>query len=282
MSDQVEVEQELARAADSVGIPACPRILLDLSAETRKADPDFKKIEALVARDTGLLATLFKTVNSPFYGLRSKISTVRQALQILGVSMLSRTVTGIVLKNTLAGKSQADMEQFWESSAKTAMVAAYIAKQIPGMSKDEAYTYGMFQNCGVPILLQRFPEYRNTLGVAGGSAERKYTDIEDEAHGTDHATMGYLLTRSWNLPDELSQAIRYHHEYPMLSDPQSRMTLPSKNLLAIGLVAEHALHARAGADSPEWAKGGQYALAHLGLAADELDEIVEDVALMLG
>ncbi len=282
MSDQVEVEQELARAADTVGIPACPRILLDLGAETRKADPDLKKIEALVARDAGLLATLFKTVNSPFYGLRSKISTARQALQILGVSMLSRTVTGIVLKNTLAGKSKADMEQFWENSAKTAMVAAYIAKQIPGMSKDEAYTYGMFQHCGVPILLQRFPEYRDTLGVAGSSAERKYTDIEDEAHGTDHATMGYLLTRSWNLPDELSQAIRYHHEYPMLSDPQSRMTLPSKNLLAIGLVAELALHARTGADSLERARGGQYALAHLGLAADALDEIVEDVALILG
>lgn len=60
------------------------------------------------------------------------------------------------------------------------------------------------------------------------------------------------------------------------------MTLPSKNLLAIGLVAEHALHAHAGADSLEWAKGGQYALAHLGLATDELKEIVEDVALMLG
>ena len=283
MSDAKLAEKELDRAAQSVAIPSCPRVLLDLSAETKKEDPDLRKIEALVSKDMGLLATLLKTVNSPFYGLRSKVGTVRQAIQVIGISMLSRTVTGIVLKKALSGGNQASMEAFWDASAKVAMIAAFIAKQLPGMNKDEAYTYGLFQNCGVPILMQRFPDYAQTLARAEADAERKHTEVEESVHGTDHATMGYLLTKSWNLPEDISQAIRFHHEYALVGDAKAQMSTQSRNLMALGLAADHALHTHAGDTvSLEWAKGGRYALAHLGLAKAEFDEIVSDLMVMLG
>ena len=282
MADPVAAEKELERAAQAVSIPSCPRILIDLGQETRKPEPDLRKIEALVAKDMGLLATLLKTVNSPFYGLRSKIATVRQAIQVIGIDMLSRTVTGIVLKKSVGG-DPARMEAFWDASAKAALVAAFIAKQLPGVNKDEAYTFGLFQNCGIPILMQRFADYGQTLEKANGNAERKHTEVEEEAHGTDHATVGYLVTRSWNLPEDISQAIRYHHDYALLADAQAKLSNQSRSLMAIGLAADHALHEYAGDQaSLEWAKGGRYALAHLGLSQPEFDEIVSDLAVMLG
>ena len=282
MAEANLAEKELERAAQAVGIPSCPAVLLELSTEVKKEDPSLRKIEALVSKDMGLLATLLKTVNSPFYGLRTKVGTVKQAIQVIGISMLSRTVTGIVLKKALSG-NQPGMEAFWEASAKAAMVASFIAKQLPGMNKEEAYTFGLFQNCGIPILMQRFPDYVKTLALAERDAERKHTEVEEAAHGTDHATMGYLLTKSWNLPEDISQAIRYHHEYALVADAKAQLNTQSRNLMALGLAADQALNTLAGDKiSVEWVKGGRYALSHLGLSIVEFDEIVSDLAVMLG
>jgi len=276
-------EKELERAAQSVAIPSCPRVLLDLAAETKKEDPDLRKLEALVSKDMALLATLLKTVNSPFYGLSSKVGTVRQAIQVIGLSMLARTVTGIVLKKALSGGNPAAMEAFWDASAKVAMIASFIAKQLPGMNKEEAYTFGLFQNCGIPMLLQRFPDYAQTLEQVENDSERTHTEVEEAAHGTHHATIGFLLTKSWNLPEDLSQAIRYHHEYALIADPKAQLSTQSRNLMALGVAAERVLQVHAGAnDTVEWVKGGHYALGHLGLPTSEFDEIVSDLVGLLG
>lgn len=72
---------------------------------------------------------------------------------------------GLVLRNVFSGVDQIMMERFWDSSAKFAIATSFIAKQVPGLNREEAYTYGLFQNCGIPILMQRFPEYKSTLTV---------------------------------------------------------------------------------------------------------------------
>lgn len=285
MAETELVDTELERVAISIGIPPCPAILLDLAAQVKSDDPDFGKIEQLVTKDVGLSATLLKTVNSPFYGLRAKVSTVKQAITMLGLSMLSRTVTGLVLRNSFASKDQISMERFWDTSAKVAIASSFIAKQLPGMNRDEAYTFGLFQNCGIPILMLRFPEYKQTLGMANNSVDRGFTEVEDAAHGTDHATIGYLMTKSWNLPEQLSSAIRFHHDYAMLCDAASKLAPQSQNLIAIGLLADHAVYLHSGQKgqnfSQEWLKGSDAALAHLGLSENEFEELYQDAKQIL-
>jgi len=282
MEDTELVNQELERVATSIGIPPCPAILIELSAEVRSEEPDFSKIEQLVVKDVGLSATLIKTVNSPFYGLRTKVGTVRQSINTLGLNMLSRTITGLVLRNSFVSKDPVSMERFWDASAKTAMSASYLAKHIPGINRDDAYTFGLFQNCGIPVLMQRFPEYKQTLGLANNTSERNFTQIEDETHSTNHATIGYLLTKSWNMPETLSTAVRFHHDYQALTEENERITTPSRNLMAIGLLADHivTLHSKQNF-SLEWIKGGKAALSHFGLSEAEFNELSHDVITLL-
>lgn len=284
MAELEMINQEIERVALSIGIPPCPSILLELAKETKKEEPDFVQVEKLVSKDVGLSATLLKTINSPFYGLRNKISSVSQAINLLGLSLLSSTVSGLVLRNVFAGKDQVTMERFWDTSARFAMATMYLAKKVPGLNKDDAYTYGLFQNCGIPILIQRFPEYKDTLDTANNSPDSKFTDIEDEAHGTDHATIGYLMTKSWNLPEATTSAVRFHHEYGMLLESQTKLSMESKNLLALGLLSDHAVHLSSGPNknfSLEWTKGGALALAQLGLSENDFSDICEDIAEFL-
>ena len=281
MPESELLDKEMERVAQSIGIPACPAILLELSEETKKEEPDFVKVEKLVSRDVGLSATLLKTINSPFYGLRNKISSVSQAVGLLGLSSLSSTISGLVLRNVFSCKDQVSMERFWDSSAKFAMATMFLAKKISGLNKDDAYTYGLFQNCGIPILIQKYPDYKETLAKANNQSVGKFTDIEDDAHGTDHATVGYLMTKSWNLPEVATDAVRFHHEYSVLSEEQTKVSTASLNLIALGLLADRAVHLCSGADknfSLEWAKGGALALTQLNMSETDFADMCEDMA----
>jgi HD-like signal output (HDOD) protein len=160
----------------------------------------------------------------------------------------------------------------------------YLAKRIPGLNKADAYTYGLFQNSGIPILIQRFPDYKETLNKANNLSEGKFTTVEDNAHGTDHAIIGYLMTKSWNLPEVTTTAVRFHHEYEMLSESQTKIHTDSKNLIALGLLADYAVHLSSGSNknfSLEWTKGGAHALAQLNLSDTDFADICEDIAHLI-
>lgn len=282
MTEPELLDQELERVALGLAIPPRPTILQDLAAETRRDDPDFHRIEQLILSDVGLSATLLKTINSPFYGLRNKASSVKQAISMLGLATLTRVTSGMMLRKVFASAGQTNMERFWDASAKVALTTSYIAKQLPGMNKDEAYTFGLFQDCGIPLLMQRFPDYKETLAVANQSVNQKFTDIEDERYNTNHATMGYLMTKSWNLPEVLSKAIRFHHDHALLAESHNGLPLESQNLIALALLAERAIQLTSGmSKSMEWLKGGALVLAHLGISEAEFGEIVADVKHVL-
>ena len=79
-----EIEQEADRIVREIGIPPCPAILTKLLREMREDEPDYIKASKLISTDVGLAGAMLKTVNSPFFGLRTKATTVNQALQLMG------------------------------------------------------------------------------------------------------------------------------------------------------------------------------------------------------
>jgi HD-like signal output (HDOD) protein len=278
MSEPELIDQELERVATGIGIPPCPAVLTELGSETRKENPSYAKIEQLISRDVGLSAVLLKTVNSPFYGLRNKVSTIKQAVSLLGMKLLTRTVAGLLVRRVFSGKDQAaTMERFWDTSAQIAQSASFIAKQLPSINKEEAYTFGLFQNCGIPILMMRYPAYKQTLARANERADAKFTDEENADIGTDHAVIGYLLTKSWSLPSVISQAIRHHHEYALLEEKTTTVPPDALSLVALGLLADRAVQLFTGRNfSHEWDKGSGAVLGYLGVSKEESDEILED------
>lgn len=282
MTEEERIDQELEHVLGSVGIPPRPTILMELDSEAGKDEPNFRKIEQLVSSDVGLSAALLKTVNSPFYGLRNKASTISQAVSVLGLTTLTRTVTGLMLRQAFSKPGQVDMERFWDASAKVAKITSHIARKLPGLNKDEVYTFGLFQDCGIPVLMLKFPDYKQTLGIANQAMDRKFTEVEDERHQTNHATVGYLLAKSWNLPKTLCNAIRFHHDFDLISEPLAILPTESQNLIALGLLAERVIQLHSGKSvSAEWHKGGEAALRHLGLSHEELEEIADDAGTLL-
>jgi HD-like signal output (HDOD) protein len=281
------LDYELEQTVLNLGIPPCPNILLSISAEVKKEEPDLQKIEKLICADVGLSASLIKTVNSPFYGLRTKVQSVMQAIHMLGLSHLSLMVTGMVLRDALNGMSKIDMGRFWNVSTKIAIISAYIVGRLPylhqkylgtQMDKDQVYTYGLFQDCGIPIMLMYQPEYKETLRIANKTSDQKFTDIEDVKYVNNHTMIGFMLARSWGLPEHMVQAIRYHHEHEALTKDPAFLSAESRDFIALALLSERAIQVITGLyQTCEWEKGREWVMQHFGLTDEDFESIMEGI-----
>ncbi|MBK6400976.1 MAG: HDOD domain-containing protein [Rhodocyclaceae bacterium] len=273
MSAEVSRES-IEQLLKQVTIPPRPALLIELDRELGGAEPDFRAVAALVGKDVGISAAMLKTLNSPLFALRSKIGNVTQAVQLLGMRNVRNIVTGLMLRN-MVGAGQ-NLERFWDSAEKVAAINAYLCSILPKTPRDEAYTFGLFRDCGIPILMQRFPEYRDTLKRAAGD-DRPMPVVEDERHGTNHATVGYMVARSWGLSDAICQSILRHHDIDMINGKDSTVPL-AHTLVAINFFAEHLNDTmlRMRQDS-QWELHGEMVLDYLGITHKEYVEIQDDV-----
>ena len=276
---QLLSQTDMDKTLKGISIPPRPQVLVKLNKEMHKDDPDPQVIVRLISADVGLSAAVLKTVNSPFFGLSSKISSVANAVKLLGLKAAGQIVTGLVLRSSVVGEARS-LERFWDSAEKVAGMAAYIASTLPRGPRDDAYSFGLFRDIGIPILMQKFPDYRQTLAVADAAIDRSMTSIEDERHATNHATVGYLVGKSWFLPEVICEAIRYHHDLSVCEDNDA-ISSQARTLLAITRLAEHFNDEYVRMRSnPEWEKMGARVLDYLGLKETEYLDLREELSSM--
>lgn len=270
-------------AADSVSdilktifIPPCPAVVAALLEEARCPDVDFNKIIRLITGDLSLAASMMKTANSPVFALRNKVETVQKAAAVLGLKNILCIVNGLALKRSLSPNG-VSMERFWERSNYHATVSTRLARRVPGITQEDAYTFGLFHDCGIPILMQRFPDYKETLVLSNRSAKAVW-ETENERHGTDHVTVGAMLARNWHLPDLIVKAVRLHHNFEILADDSAHVRDEVRALTAVSLLADHLIARFLNVpDEAEWMAHGTAALNYLNFDEEELVELQSDV-----
>lgn len=275
----VELSQEgVEQLLKGMTIPPRPTLLIEVDQELKKPEPDLKRVASLVGKDVGVSAAMLKTLNSPLFALRSKVGNVFQAVQMLGARNARNVVTGLVLRSAV-GEGAASLERFWDSAEKVASINAYICSILPKAPREEAYTFGLFRDCGIPLLMQRFSDYRETLKLAAGG-DRSLPEVEEERHGTNHATVGYMIARSWGLTDIVCQAILRHHDLTMIDDGESAHHL-TRTLVAVNFLAEHLndTSLRMRQDS-QWDRYGGMILDYLGFTQNEYSEMAEEVVAL--
>jgi len=259
-----------------IGIPARPQMLVDLQHELERDDPSLKRVADISGSDVALSAALLKMANSPLMGLSRRADTVDQAFQLLGFAQCQAIFTEIVLRKLLPA-SGPGLVRFWDVSAKRARAMTYLARTRRVVPPALAHTYGLFVEIGIAILLQRFPGktgYVATLEQSN-THEGSITALEQSIHGVDHALVGALTARTWGVSQTAVLATRLHHEYSSWMGP---MPPQVRELVALSLVSETIIQRYQGMNRHvEWAKGGDIALAALGITEADLELWCEDV-----
>jgi HD-like signal output (HDOD) protein len=255
----------------SIHIPPRPSLLVDLQCELDRTEPNLKQIAHVVEKDTALSGAFLKTVNSAVFRCARKVETVEDALARLGLNQTSLLAGGFLARRSFGDGSQA-LESFWEKSTLRSTAMAFLARELRAVSADLARCFGLFADLGIPILMERFSAYTRTLALAQTSTTRPFTEVEDEWHRTNHATIGAVLARNWKLPDDVVDAIALHHDYGVFGTTPSR--LPVRRLIALGVISDIIIQRYQGQDpSVELNRAEPLALDELGISTDELDDL---------
>jgi HD-like signal output (HDOD) protein len=253
-------------ARHGVNLPPQPRVLMDLRALLLSDNFELRSVARVISQDPGIVALLFKAARSPAFARARNARTLEQILMVVGIKQVFNLVQAISLATVLGDQTRRAFEVFWNRAHEIAQMAAIVAEDrvsVCNVFPDQAYLAGMFHECGVPVLMLRFPEYCNTLHLDDATC---WPDLsaEDEKFGIDHCSIGYLVARHWGLPDFVCDAVRYHHDLP-----EEKTIGASVTLVAIIQVASHFYHQLNHVSDPLWEKIGPRVLSELGLGADE-------------
>jgi HD-like signal output (HDOD) protein len=235
---QVIAEETANKLLKGICIPPQPQIMVDLQMEMSMSDSSLESICAILSKDVGISGCILKVVNSPFFNLRNQISSIKQALSLLGIENIANIVNSLSIRDSFSDAKIMEMTPFWDNAMDVAMTSAAIARQLGVATPDEAYTLGLFHNTGIPLLVDKYQHYPEILAAAYNEPTRKITDIENDRMGTNHAVVGYFVAKAWKLPSYLAEVIASHHKTEDIFADKVQTDKHQKNLLAILKLAE--------------------------------------------
>ena len=275
-------EEQIMAVMQGIRIPPQPQILVDLQMEQFAPAPDIKRISQLIGQDVGLSGTVLKVVNSPLYSLPNEITSVSQAVSLIGLNSVINVINGLAIKSQLSDDKITQLNRFWDTATDIAHLSASLANQLNFSRQDLAYLLGLFHNCGIPLLMMRFDNYFDVMEMSYADPELRVVDIENRELNTNHAVIGYYTAKSWRLPRILCDVIAEHHNATRYFNTANQQDSDEKTLVAILKVAEHIcgnyrILGRQSEDL-EWQACGQEVLAYLGIGEFDLEQLQDSYA----
>lgn len=210
---------------NSKNLPTLPVLASKLLELTACEETTLAEIANVIAQDIALSTKILRVANSAFFAFPQKISTISQAVSILGTSAVRSLVLSFSFLSI--GKKQKhslfNLEQFWERSLVQATAAKLISEQMSNLDGEEAFTLGLLQNIGKLVLAITLPyPYNQVLEQLRKQRVRPETndsidiiaterELELRFTGITHTEVGYHVAKTWRLPENLLLSIRYHH-----------------------------------------------------------------------
>lgn len=262
-------------------LPAQPELLLELQKEVSKDDVSLERVAKLVSTDAAVSAEILKTINSAFFGMKVKVSSIPQAVSLMGLSKTINLVNGFALKEVM-GEGEFSFPRYWDSAKNTAILCAFVANKLSLHEPSESYSLGLFHDVGIPLMAKRFPGYLDVLKKSNTIESALTTDLEDATYNTNHAVMGYYLCREWGLSENLRQVISRHHDCGSLFTQSNSSTETVSALMAILKLAEwgHEVY-RTGDSTLDWCQFGSLILEYLSLSEEDSLDLLEEMKEVL-
>jgi putative nucleotidyltransferase with HDIG domain len=193
------------------GMPATAAKLMPL---LQNPDTSTSQIEDIVKYDPGLTANILKLSNSAYFGLPSKVSSIRQAIMLMGWKRLLQLVMTMcmsaLMKKPIPGYDLPQGE-LWRHSVAVSVGADTLVKSLSLSNADEAFTAALLHDIG-KLILGEFVHQDLDKIMQMVDKGITFEVAEFIVIGTNHADVGARILQSWSLPQELVNAVSWHHD----------------------------------------------------------------------
>lgn len=213
-------------------IPVMPPVAAEVMRRAEDPESDLPSIAQIIARDASLAVRVLKIANSSFYSMPRKIETIQQAIVLLGYSTLRSVVVAAAMKDVFSRFGLAE-RLLWEHAIAAGLACGILADYAGGIQKDHTFVGGLVHDIGKLVMhSQAESKYQEVMRVVY-AGEQETIEAEQAVFGFDHAEVGELVLRKWQLPDRLCVAVGAHHA-PEEADVESE----GKPLAAVLQVAD--------------------------------------------
>jgi len=207
-------QMDLKDISKKIGrLPTLPGVAMKILRAMGRDTPDIREISEIISLDAPLSAKVLKMVNSPFYGLSNKITSVHQAMVYLGLNTVKNLALSFSLLRTFEhkNKSSFDYVQFSKDSLVGAIAAKLIAEKTNRQHGENAFFLGLLQNIGLPIMAESMPVQYEEVIMKTKSNSASLHEVESQLLGLNHMEVGEYVTHAWGLPAKLTVPIGAHH-----------------------------------------------------------------------
>lgn len=195
-------------------LPPMPATVFKAREILNDPHSSYDQLASILESDQGIAAKVLRMANSPFYGMMGKVSSLQHASRVLGYKTLAEIVSmagaSTVLGTMLQGY-QLTAGDLWKHSVGVAFGAKIIAgRKRPDLFND-AFAAGLIHDAGKLVLDPYIEERKSAFDEFMAGEPKPFLIAEKEILGFDHAEIAFDLCKTWNVPQVLIKAIRYHH-----------------------------------------------------------------------
>lgn len=193
---------------DTKSLPTLPGVIAKLTSLAENNKTSVNEMAKVVSSDQVLSAKVLRLVNSPFYGFSGRVSTISNALILLGVNV----VKSLALSSSIFEMMEKNTVGLWEHSLGAGIAANIISKKLNLPEIEEISTAALLHDIGKVIIKIKLEDDYDILVSQIREKNMSMIEAEKELLDADHAEIGEWLARSWFLPDKLIEPIAFHHD----------------------------------------------------------------------
>lgn len=252
-------------------LPSLPAVAIRVLELTSDPDVEMEAIAREIQNDQGIAAKILRTVNSSFFGLRKRCTSIEHALVMLGLGPVKSLVLGFSLVQTVSAEDgdRFDYNAYWKRSLTSAVAGRIVAEQIGNKNiVDEVFLSGLFQDIGMIAMYRTLGDaYLDVLGQGDGD-HRTLAGLELSAFEIQHSTVGAMICEKWKMPYEITIPVRYHDRATACPQDHAQVA----RCVALGNLVNAVLDAE---DPTEQLRESyRRGMSWVGLSESKIDEVV--------
>ncbi|MCE1229216.1 MAG: HDOD domain-containing protein, partial [Firmicutes bacterium] len=203
-------------------LPPLPQVATQVLRVAADPDSSTDELQRIIATDQALSVQILKVANSAMFGMMREVTTLTQAIMTLGFSTIKSIVIASSARNLYARGSGGLQERLmWEHALVAALGGRAYARSLRYPRTEEVFLAGLMHDIGKSVIALKYPDRYSTLIRSVYNMEGDGLAMELDTFGFDHAMVGEVLLRSWNIAPSIEQAARWHHD-PLQTSPDLR------------------------------------------------------------
>jgi len=256
-------------------LPVLSGSIANILSLTDGDDSKVSQIAEVIKRDISLAAAILRITNSAAFGSLRKITTIDQAIMMLGFKSIRNIALGVGVFNLFPPGEKEFLSKVWQRSLVTGLAARDLCILVGDRRKEDAFTIGLLHDIGL-VAFYGYDKSKAANLLSRAEEEGRIQLIDEKNYmGLDHIEVGRLLAERWKLPEEIIHIMVQHHQEPIRKTPDNNNNGKLPEIIYLASLVGDIFYLGKKSESIKRFNEGCKGL--LGISADDGDNLLKQI-----